>query len=237
MLTPARRRGTEFLDDPDLDPAIATRSLRDVALSNRLFGGCRAVLAELDGQVRALAAFGATSATLLDVGTGLGDIPRAARALATAHGIRLHTIGLEMTAPLAQAARPFATTAVAGDARALPFADRSVDLITCSQVLHHLDGDDARRLLAELSRVARCGVIVSDLRRSWLAAGLLWCVSFPLGFHPVSRHDGVTSIFRGFTRHELAVAVREATGVAPSVRHRLGWRVTARWSHSSLAGT
>jgi SAM-dependent methyltransferase len=232
MFTPARRRGTEYLDDATLDPAIATRSLRDVARANTLFGGCRAVLAELEAHVREAARRGERALTLLDVGTGLGDIPRAARALAARHGVSLRTIGLEMTAALAHAARPQAHTAVAGDARTLPFADRSIALVTCSQVLHHLDGDDARALLAELSRVAQRGVIVSDLRRSWLAAGLLWCVSFPLGFHPVSRHDGVTSIFRGFTRDELAHAVHDATGVAPSVRHRLGWRVTARWSHT-----
>jgi ubiquinone/menaquinone biosynthesis C-methylase UbiE len=190
------------------------------------------VLAELEAPLRDLIARGARTATLLDVGTGLGDIPRAARALAARRGVTLQTIGLEVTAALAAAARAQATATVAGDARALPFADGSVDVVTCSQVLHHLDGDDARALLSELTRVARRGVIVSDLRRSWLAAGLLWCASFPLGFHPVSRHDGVTSVFRGFTRHELADAVHTATGEAPAVRHRLGWRVTARWSRT-----
>jgi SAM-dependent methyltransferase len=232
MLTPARRRGSEFLDDPSLDPAVATRSLRDIALANALFGGRRAVLAELDAHLRTAAARPDAPLTLLDVGTGLGDIPRAARAAATRLGVPLDTIGLEVTAPLAAAARPRAGLVLAADARSLPFPDASVDIVTCSQVLHHLDGDDAAALLAELTRVARCGVIVSDLRRSWLAVGLLWCVSFPLGFHPVSRHDGVLSILRGFTASELAHAVHGATGVSPAVRHRLGWRVTAHWSRA-----
>lgn len=232
MLTPARRRGVEFLDDPSLDAAIATRSLRDVARANLLFGGRRAVLAELSRHFAHARAHGPSALSLLDVGTGLGDIPRAARRSAGQHGVALHTIGLEVTPSLAAAARAGAQRAVAGDARALPFPDGGVDLVTCSQVLHHLDGDDAVALLRELTRVARLGVIVSDLRRSWVAVGLLWAVSFPLGFHPVSRHDGMVSILRGFTAPELSGMVHDAVGIRPAVQHRLGWRVTARWSRT-----
>jgi SAM-dependent methyltransferase len=232
MLTPARRRGAEYLDDPSLDPALATRSLQDVARANLLFGGRRAVLTELDGYFRAARARGARSLVLLDVGTGLGDIPRAARAAAARYEVALHTIGLEVTPALAHAALDGAQQCVCGDARTLPFADQSVDLITCSQVLHHLDADDAIALLHEVTRVAREGVVVSDLRRSWLAVGLLWMVSFPLGFHPVSRHDGMLSILRGYTAPELSHTVLHAVGVQPAVHHRLGWRVTARWSRT-----
>lgn len=232
MFTPARRRGTEYLDDPSLDSAIATRSLQDVARANTLFGGRRAVLAELAGYFRAARARGESALVLLDVGTGLGDIPRAARTMASQYGLRLHTIGLEVSLPLSLAAVPGAQQCVCGDARMLPFADQSVDVITCSQVLHHFDTQEAVPLLRELTRVARAGVIVSDLRRSWIAVGLLWIASFPLGFHPVSRHDGMLSILRGFTAPELAHAVHHAVGVRPAVQHRLGWRVTARWSRT-----
>jgi hypothetical protein len=91
-----------------------------------------------------------------------------------------------------------------------------VDLITCSQVLHHLEADDAIALLHEVTRVAREGVVVSDLRRSWLAVGLLWMVSFPLGFHPVSRHDGMLSILRGYTAPERSHTVRHAVFNLPT---------------------
>lgn len=240
MLTPARQRGVELLDDPQVDPALATRSLRDVARSNRLFGGQRAVLNTLAPLLRQgpgaehpphgqLPPPGATF-LLLDVGTGLGDIPRAVRAYAERRGARVVTVGLELTAALAGAARPGAQNVLCGDARQLPFATGSIDVVTCSQVLHHFDGADADLLLCELTRVAKRLVIVSDLRRSWLAAGLLWLVSFPLGFHPVSRHDGIVSILRGYTTSELDRMVHRAVQRSPAVRRRLGWRVTAAWS-------
>ena len=46
LLTPARRRGVEYLD-VDRDPALQRRSHKDIALANRLFGGIHAVQAEL----------------------------------------------------------------------------------------------------------------------------------------------------------------------------------------------
>ncbi len=92
------------------------------------------------------------------------------------------------------------------------------------------------RLLAEMNRVARVAVIVSDLRRSWLAVAGFWTVSFPLRFHPVTRHDGVVSVLRGFTPGELRQIVRQATGVVPTVSRHLGYRLTARWTRVPQTG-
>ena len=227
-LAPARRRGTELLDDPAADTALATRSLRDVARANWWFGGASAVIAELEPVMRS--AKRNSPLTLLDIGTGAGDIPALARRIAARAGTTLETMGLEITAPLAAASRARAGNAIAGDARALPFADRSVDVVTCSQVLHHFEAADAATLLAEMTRVARVRVIVADIRRAWAAAAGLWIASWALGFHPVSRHDGVVSVLRGFRVRELAEAVTAATGRTPAVRNRRGFRVTASWS-------
>ncbi len=225
-LTPPRRRGAEHIDDPALGDATLVRSLEDVARSNALFGGRRAVLAALAPALAPGAAL-----TLLDVGTGLGDIPLHAGRLAARRGARLATVGLELSFALARASRARTTASVCADAFALPFPDRSVDLVTASQVLHHFEGADLARLLAELDRVARRLVVVGDLRRSYLAAAGFWLASWPLGFHPVTRHDGTLSVFRGFTAGELAGHVRAAVPGARElrVRRRLGWRVVASW--------
>ena len=230
VLTPARRRGHEILDNPSINPALAVRSLRDVALANALFGGRRAIVREL----RALFAGPERDAslTLVDVGTGVGDIPAAAQRLARRCSCALTTIGVELDVHLARAAMRCCTRTVAANALSLPFATGSIDIITCSQVLHHFEDDDAVQLLRECARVSRRVVVIGDLRRSWLAVAGLWTTSFLLGFHPVSRHDGVVSILRGFTRDELASLIEKATGARAVVRHSLGWRVTATWTTS-----
>jgi SAM-dependent methyltransferase len=225
LITPPRRRGFEYLDAPGVDPRLVRRSLADVALANALFGGTRAVLLELGLVLPELGA----SATLLDVGSGVGDIAARARELARRQRVELSLITIDMAETLAVASRARTGSAVRGNATALPFADRSVDVVMCSQTLHHFDDTSAARVLKELDRVARVRVIISDLRRSWLAAAGLWLASFPLGFHPVSRHDGIVSIMRGYTRDELSRLVHSSTGRLPNVKRHVGWRVTATW--------
>ena len=225
LITPPRRRGFEYLDAPGVDPRLVRRSLADVALANALFGGTRAVLMELGLVLPELSA----TATLLDVGSGVGDIAARARELARQKDVDLSLITIDMAETLAVASRARTGNAVRGNATALPFADRSVDVVMCSQTLHHFDDVSATSVLRELHRVARVRVIISDLRRSWFAAAGLWLASFPLGFHPVSRHDGVVSIMRGYTRDELRRLIHSATGQAPNVKQHVGWRVTATW--------
>lgn len=226
-MTPARRRGVEILDEPGVTPALLRRSLGDVARANALFGGKRAVLREL-GPI--FAARRGTAMTLLDAGTGAADIPSAARSLALRHGVTLTTIGVDAAAPLAAAAALRLDCSVCADVRALPLRSRSVDVVVCSQLLHHFEEHRIGGVLGELHRIARERVIVSDLLRSWLAAAGIWLASFPLRFHPVSRHDGVVSVLRGFTAAELREHVVRATGVRPTMSRYAGWRVTASWS-------
>jgi ubiquinone/menaquinone biosynthesis C-methylase UbiE len=226
LLAPPRRRGTEWLDDNSLDPAIALRSLEDIRRTNRFFGGTAAVLAEL----RPMLASAGRPVSLLDVGTGAGDIPAATLEMARTMGASLTTIGLDWTLAITRGAVGACRHGITGDARRLPIANRSVDIVTCSQVLHHFEEADARALIGELHRVARIGVVIGELRRSRIAAAGVWLASWPLGFHPVSRHDGVVSVMRGFTTDELEGLVRDATGASPRVRRRAGFRVTASWS-------
>lgn len=244
-LTPRRRRGAEILDDPDADPALAVRSLHDVAKANRWFGGTRAVVRVADRILASLPAApprsihpaSAPSAndipSILDVGTGLGDIPAALLRRARRRGAAITTIGLELSPALAREAATRASFAFVGDAMRLPLADASVDVVTISQVLHHFDDDEATTLLRECARVARTAVVVADLRRSWFAIAGLWASSFVLGFHPVSRHDGIVSILRGYTAPELEALIARAVGGTPDVNDAPFSRVTAVWTRPS----
>ena len=227
LLTPSRKRGYEILDDPDVDDALRARSLADVARSNTMFGGSRAVQAEL---AIVLDATAPRDVSLLDVGTGIGDIPSHAAKSWRARGVTITTFGIDTSASLLREAQASGLVPICADARALPIASKSVDIALCSQTLHHFETPDAVAVLRELDRVARERVIVSDIRRSWLAAAGIWLASYPLNFHPVSRHDGVVSVMRGFTPSELRLLVQNATHQTPMARNRLGFRTTASWA-------
>ena len=135
MLVPPRRRGVEILDDPATDPALRLRSLRDVSRSNALLGGTHAVLSVLGALLQDVG----PRATLLDVGTGLADIPRQARERARDLGVMLTTFGVDEAESLVAATRSSLDGGACADVRRLPFAGASVDVVTCSQLLHHFE--------------------------------------------------------------------------------------------------
>lgn len=218
--------GVELLDDPAADPAAVAESLRNIARSNRWFGGAGAVR---HGLARALAGVppGCTL-TLADIGTGLGDLPRAAIRWAARRGIRLIPVALERSPVAARLARERGVPCAVGCAGALPFAAKSVDVVLLSQVAHHLAGDSAVRLLRDCDRLARTAVVVADLRRGALGPLAFWCGARLLGFDRVTLADGITSIRRGYSAAELR-ALLAAAGVSGTVERRPGYRLVATW--------
>lgn len=230
-LTPARRRGFEFLDDRAIPSAARDRSMADVSRANTLLGGTRSAIRAF----RSVLPHVPRASVLLDVGTGFGDIPARATAEARRAGVALSTIGLDAVETLFRTARARLSAAVVADAMRLPLENDSVEIVICSQLLHHFDAADARRMIAELHRVARGWVIISDLERSWFAAGGFWLASIVLRFHPMTRHDGVTSVLRGFTSAELEGLVRDVTGATPTIRRGAFWRLSATWRKADAA--
>ncbi len=233
--------GTELLDDPHADPRAVQRELKDITRLNALFGGTRAVVEALEPFFRTgrreTGNGKRATWTLLDVGTGLGDIPRAAALAARRHGITLRLVGLDVNPTAARSARHAAhdvpLASVLGDGGAPPFRSRSVDIVIASQVLHHLARDVAVRWIATFAALARRAVVVADLRRSRLAMTGVWLASFPLGFGAVTRHDAVVSLRRGYTREELN-SLLLAAGAPPVARYRPGFRVVAAWETSDI---
>lgn len=225
-LVPARRRGHEILDAADVDTALRERSHRDIDLSNRLLGGTRALSLAFE---EAFAGAAPRTLSLLDVGSGSGENLLLATRLAGKAGVALRSVALDIDECLARRAMPRGAS-VCGSATALPFTDGAIDVVVCSLLVHHFCGDELSQVVRELHRVARYRVIIHDLRRSWIAAGGLWFASYPLGFHPVSRHDGMTSVMRGFTAGELESLIADVTGTRPHVSQRLGYRLVASWA-------
>src|SRR2546423_13265590 len=94
--------GRELLDDPRADPIAVGKELRDIARLNAWFGGTQAVVRELETFFERSRR---ETWTLLDLGTGLGDIPRAAARAARRHAITLRLIGVELNRAAARLAR------------------------------------------------------------------------------------------------------------------------------------
>jgi hypothetical protein len=219
--------GWELLDDPRAPEHQVHESLRHIARANLLFGGAAAVRWGLREALAGVPR--GTTLTLLDVGTGLGDLPRMARGWATRLGVRLVPFGLDRHPAAARIAATGGLATLVGCGDALPLRSRSVDLVLMSQVAHHFSPRAVVRLLRECDRVARRAVIVSDLRRSRAAAFGFRLASRLLGFDEDTRRDGVTSLDRGYSVQSFGALLGEA-GVRAQVASRPGARLVAVWA-------
>jgi SAM-dependent methyltransferase len=218
--------GEETLDDAACPAALARATLVDIATANALFGG-RAAAAY--GVAQLLAGVPAGSrVTLLDVGSGCGDIGRAVARRAGRRGIHITAVALDHSRAAAALARGSGVEPVLARAEALPIRAGAVDLVLASQFLHHFTRRSAAALVREFDRIARLGVVLCEPRRTPLAAAGIWTAAHLLGFHAVTRRDGVLSVRRSFTPTELALVLDEA-GVRGTVRRRPGFRVVGWW--------
>ena len=218
--------GTELLDQPDADPVVVAESLRNIARANRWFGGAAAVRYGLARTLEPLRP--GSTLSLLDLGTGMGDLPRTAVRWGAARGIRVTPVGLELSRSAAALARAGGLPTAVACAGAPPLADKSVDIVLVSQVAHHLTHASVGHLLRTCDRLARRAVILADLRRHPLAPPSFWCGARLLRFDPVTVADGITSLRRGFTRPELENLLARA-GVTGRVYQRPGFRLVATW--------
>jgi ubiquinone/menaquinone biosynthesis C-methylase UbiE len=229
---PRAADAVEMLDRP-APMADLARSLADLALLNRLFGGRRITLRHLGSLLAGAPRH--RSITVLDVGTGSADLPRALARWARGAGRPIRIIALDRDAPTLEVARRTMAgypeiTLVRGDALALPIRSESVDVVLSALTLHHLAPEEAVRSLAEMDAAARRGLVVNDLARGRGAYALVWIATRVLASR-MSRHDGPLSVRRAYTAEE-ARALCEKAGIFAVRVFRYPW--LARWSAVSV---
>lgn len=222
-----RSRRLERIDTGDYTAAEYRRFLREIAFINRHFGDKRALERSL---FREIEARGLREFSLLDVGSGSGELLRTTADWATATGRRARLAGIDLSPIAAETARrdELGIEHLLGDARALPFEDGAFDFLIASLFFHHLTNDVAAEVLSEMRRVAKLGVVVIDLNRhpaAWVWYRLM-CAAFSIS--PLVREDGSLSIMRAFTPGELS-EIAEAAGAQDVTETRsLPFRIVLR---------
>ena len=192
----------EDIDDPTQPFSELQRSMADVALTNRLFGGTQTILTHVARLLRDVPP--GASIRILDIATGSADIPRALLSWGKRRGLDITVIAVDNHLGMLRMARdaaPGVHLALA-DALALPFPPRSFDLALCALAFHHFGFDASAHVLAEMDRLTTRGFVVSDLRRD---LPTLWGVQTSMAalrVHPFTRHDAPASVRRAFTPPE-----------------------------------
>lgn len=228
LAPPPRLEGVvELLDRPGQPDAEVRGNLRDLERLNRLFGGVGPVLRELDALVEGR---DRVPITILDVGTGGGDIPRAICRWARERKAAVRVEALDRNDRVLAAAADWCAAYPEillrrAEVPPLPYANASFDCVVASLLLHHLSTVEGIHLLREMRRVARRRVIVSDLERSRRARRLAAVTTWLLSRNRLTRHDGPLSVLRGFRIPEMLRMAAEAGADEARVARRPLFRV------------
>jgi ubiquinone/menaquinone biosynthesis C-methylase UbiE len=195
----------ERIDTGDYTAEEYQRFLKEIRFINQRLGDRAALEKTLLADISNL---NLKDFSLLDVGAGTGELLGVIAEFARESGRTVHLVGLDLNTlsvhEIAAESRTYAEILpVQANALELPFADDAFDYAICSLFTHHLTDEQIKRVIPEMSRVARRGIVVIDLERNLKAWFLyqLFCLIYRIS--PLVRQDGSLSIRKGFRVEEF----------------------------------
>ncbi|AGA31131.1 methyltransferase domain-containing protein [Singulisphaera acidiphila] len=226
--TPVRSIDPELMDAPGLPESEVAQAYQVLRRVNRQLGNLRSLGRELQRFLDEEPRDG-RPVSILDVGSGSGDLPQALQTRLERQRIPNRVLGLDRdptAVALAHRQSPSQSLdIIQGDALRLPFADGSIDLVTAVKFAHHFHADGLTRLISEMARVAGRRVIVLDIQRHWLAYWGFIAWSRLLTRNRLVRYDGPLSVLRGFTADELTDLGRRLPSFSWTVRTYAGFQL------------
>lgn len=198
-----RHREPEWMDSPTIEPRRLRTSLRFIRFINTALGYKRVVVHHLQRFSRRWRP--GQQIDIIDLATGSADIPRAILKWADRCGFDMRIVGIDRHPITASTAAESSSNSrlriVQADVFDLPFGRASFDYAITSMFLHHLDDGDIVRVFQAMDRLARRGIIASDLLRHRRA--YLWIKLLTLPCPAMLRHDAIVSIAQSLTREEV----------------------------------
>ncbi len=173
-------------------------------------------------------------ATVVDIGCGGGLI-----SVPLDHaGARIIGIDIsDRSLAVAKTRSSLQATYLAGDARSIPLADESADLVVLADVLDHVQ--DYHLVITEGARILRSGgrLFLTTLNRSWFSSLLTVFIAENLRLIPPGTHDPRMFIkpkeLKTIARRE-SLFLQQLTGgfpkIAPTLRN---WAIELRESRST----
>jgi SAM-dependent methyltransferase len=235
LLLARRVDAPEILDEGTASESETHRSLEDLRRLNRWLFGVDAMSRIVQGWLREQP----EATIVLDVGTGSGQMAQAIVRLAARERRPVSVLALDFSPLHLESARAWNARGgigtvhlLAADALRLPLANHSVDYVISSLFVHHFDERSLAVLFKECRRVARRGLLMSDLWRHPLPFYLYKALAEPLFVRSrVTRADSTVSFRRSYRPGEIRqIAMRSLPDARVSLHlPSLRWLLASQW--------
>lgn len=207
-----RSRKKEILDDFELQGNDLAHNLRELQLVNSNLGGYSVVK---EGVEQIIERKGLTQKVrIADIGCGGGDTLRELARWSTKRNFNLMLTGIDANSNAISFAENQSTNYPQIHYQQLnifseEFKALDCDIIMFNLFVHHFEEDQIISFL-KVCREKEAVVLINDLQRSAVAYTLFRLSSKVFNFSKISRHDGLLSIRKAFTRKDLRELLAEA---------------------------
>lgn len=218
----------EIMDDFQLEGDVLRQALDKIAQINQFLGGNKLTLKGVAKLLKKV--HNSRPITIVDVGCGNGDMLRKLADFGFQNDLNLQLIGVDANKFTVN----YAVDLSKGYSNIIyrcedifdeSFSELKYDMVLCTLTLHHFKNEDIIKLLILFNKNSKLGFVVNDLQRSPVAYRLFQVLCFVFRPNEMSREDGLTSILRGFKKHEL-IAFSENLGFE---KYSIQWKWAFRY--------
>lgn len=189
----------ELMDDLSTGGPELREALRHLRRLNRIFG---AAAPTLYGIKRLwMKADKPKRFTVLDIGSGSGDVNRHLLRWADECGVDLTIKLADITEEACEEARLFFANepriqVMQSDLFELP--EGSADVVTGTQFVHHFDANRLPEVVESMLKASRLGVVINDIHRHWIPWAAVWVTTRMISSNRYIVNDGPLSVAKGF---------------------------------------
>jgi ubiquinone/menaquinone biosynthesis C-methylase UbiE len=239
-----RSNEKELIDDLELDNDALRQNLEELALINKYLGGNQVTSSGLS---RLMFDFQKkdndnslivppkldqrkSKIEIADLGCGGGDMLMVMASWAKKKGIDAEFIGIDANDFMID----FGTKRTANyqnisylhkDIYSEEFKEKSFDIVTMTLFCHHFSDESLVKLLQQLKKQTRIGIVINDIHRHWFAYhSIAWITKFFLKSYLV-KNDAKLSVWRAFVREDLEKIIQKSGFTNYSIR----WKWAFRW--------
>lgn len=184
----------EIMDDFSIQDERIDEALKELKIINKYLGGVSTTKSALKYFVQ----FRNEELKTIDIGSGFSDNLIAAKS--TYPNLKILSVDKNIRVLTSSENN---LEKINSDAFNLPIKNNVCDIVHAALFLHHFTFEELQKLLIEFLRVARKGIIINDLQRSYFALLGIKILTALFSKSQMVKNDAPLSVKRGFTKQEI----------------------------------
>ena len=182
------------MDDFSIQDERIDKALNELKIINKFLGGISTTKSALSYFIQSKK----DELKILDIGSGSSDNLLSAKS--NYPNMQILSIDKNMRA---LSSSENLLEKINSNAFELPFKNNSCDIVHAALFLHHFTEEQIQILLKEFLRIARIGIIINDLQRSYLALLGIKILTVLFSKSEMVKNDAPLSVKRGFSKQEI----------------------------------